>query len=44
MNNAVEINDVALHFPKERGLFSGILSLLGWKKESFIRKKMGQYG
>tara|TARA_X000001036_G_scaffold375469_1_gene364336 strand:+ start:480 stop:1214 length:735 start_codon:yes stop_codon:yes gene_type:complete len=34
MKNAVEINNVALHFPKDGGLLSGILSLLGRKKNT----------
>jgi ABC-type polysaccharide/polyol phosphate transport system ATPase subunit len=29
MSNAIEVKDIVLHFPKERGLLSGMLSMVG---------------
>ncbi len=37
MSNAVEVNEIVLDFPKERGLLSGILSLFGWRKKNEAR-------
>jgi ABC-type polysaccharide/polyol phosphate transport system ATPase subunit len=37
MSNAVEVNEIVLDFPKERGLLSGILSLFGWRKKNEVR-------
>ncbi len=38
MSNAIEVNDVVLHFPKERGLLSGMLSLGGLMSDSASKR------